>query len=137
MKELNQSSKTVKNEYLYDLLERIKKRPGMYLGKPSITRLNMLLTGYSMARIELDLPPTKQEEEFGGFQDWIEERYKITSTHGWDSIILFYSADERDALSNFFQLFEQFCNGESASRSPSSSENTNDAIPQLTQKVSK
>ncbi|MFB2894120.1 hypothetical protein ACE1CI_14515 [Aerosakkonemataceae cyanobacterium BLCC-F50] len=111
--EVTQSKLDVKTEYLYNLLERIKERPGMYLGKRSITRLNMLLIGYSQARMELGLPRTKQECEFDNFQEWIQERYNITSSHGWDSIILFYSADERDALEKFFELFEKFRNGES------------------------
>ncbi|MFB2833878.1 hypothetical protein [Floridanema evergladense] len=111
--EVTQNILSVKTEYLYNLLERIKQRPGMYLGKSSITRLRMLLDGYGMARMELGLPRTEQEQEFNGFQDWIQKRYNITSSHGWDSIILFYSADERDALDKFFELFEKFRNGES------------------------
>ncbi|MFB2894122.1 hypothetical protein ACE1CI_14525 [Aerosakkonemataceae cyanobacterium BLCC-F50] len=111
--EVTQNILNVKTEYLYDLLERIKQRPGMYLGKSSITRLRMLLDGYGMARMELGLPRTEQEGEFNGFQEWIQQRYNITSSHGWDSIILFYSADEREALEKFFELFEKFCNGES------------------------
>lgn len=112
MQEVTQETATGQSEYLYDLLQRIKQRPGMYLGRRSITRLSMLLMGYSLARNELGLPITKQEKEFGGFQEWIQEKFKITSSHGWDSIILFYSADETDALDNFFQLFEQFLKGD-------------------------
>ena len=33
---------------LYELLDSIKKRPGMYLGTSSITKLDMLLRGYSL-----------------------------------------------------------------------------------------
>ncbi|MFB2923661.1 hypothetical protein [Aerosakkonema funiforme] len=113
MTQVTQSGLDVKTEYLYNLLARIKQRPGMYLGKCSITRMRMLLDGYGMARSELGLPRTKQQCEFDKFQDWIQERFKITSSHGWDSIILFHSADERDALDNFFNLFEKFQNGES------------------------
>jgi hypothetical protein len=98
----------VKSEYLLDLLQRIKQRPGMYLGKCSITRLRAFLDGYGMARAELGLPRSPQEKALNGFQEWIQERYKITSTHGWDSIILFFSADERDALGRFFELLEEF-----------------------------
>ena len=98
----------VKSEYLLDLLQRIKQRPGMYLGKCSITRLRAFIDGYGMARAELGLPRSPQEQDLNGFQEWIQERYKITSTHGWDSIILFFSADERDALDKFFKLLEEF-----------------------------
>ncbi len=115
MQECTQDIATGQSEYLYGLLQRIKERPGMYLGRRSLTRLSMLLMGYSLARQELGLPLTEQEKKFGGFQEWIQSRFKITSSQGWDSIIVFYSADERDALDNFFRLFEQFLNGESAS----------------------
>lgn len=98
------------SEYFNDLLQRIKERPGMYLGRCSITRLRMLLMGYSMCRGELGLPLTEQEKEFGGFQEWIQNKYNITSSHGWESIILFYSADERDAFNNFFELLDEFRN---------------------------
>jgi hypothetical protein len=100
----------VKSEYLLDLLQRIKQRPGMYLGKCSITRLRAFLDGYGMARAELGVPRSQEEHDLNGFQEWIQERYKITSTHGWDSIILFFSVDEKDALDKFFKLLEEFLN---------------------------
>ncbi|MCU0543631.1 MAG: hypothetical protein MUE44_15870 [Oscillatoriaceae cyanobacterium Prado104] len=108
--EANVNKLDVKYEFFFDLLQRIKQRPGMYLGKPSITRLRAFLDGYEMARAELGLPDTEQQQQLEGFQEWIQERYKITSTHGWHSIILFFSADERDALDRFFELLEVFLN---------------------------
>ncbi|ABA20706.1 hypothetical protein Ava_1082 [Trichormus variabilis ATCC 29413] len=101
----------VKNEYLYHLLERIKQRPGMYIGHCSITRLNMLLVGYSQARMELGLPRTKQEKNFDNFQEWIQIKFNINTSQSWDSIILANSTDEKDAFYKFFQLFEQFLHG--------------------------
>ncbi|BAY96449.1 hypothetical protein NIES37_03820 [Tolypothrix tenuis PCC 7101] len=116
MLENNHTITITLNEYLYEMLEKIKQRPGMFLGKSSITRLRAFLDGYMSSREDLGLPPTQQEIEFNQFPDWIQTRFKITSAQGWDSIILFYSTDERDALNNFFELFEQFRNGESARR---------------------
>ena len=135
MTQIKHDIATDKSEYLYDLIQRIKQRPGMYLGRCSITRLRMLLMGYGMARGELGLPITEQEKEFGGFQDWIQERYKITSTQGWESIILFASIDEREAFDKFFKLFEQFRNGESASLSQVCTENSSGSTPQFTQEI--
>ena len=116
MPETTQNKLDVKAEYLYEMLQSIKQRPGMYLGRCSITRLQSFLDGYMGARQDLGLPLTEQEREFEGFQEWIQKRFSINSNHGWDSIILFYSADERDALNTFFELFEAFLNGEKASR---------------------
>lgn len=95
-------------EYLYDLLARIKQRPGMYLGKVSLTRLKMLLMGYSMSRGELGLQLTQQEKQFAQFQQWIQTKYQINSAQGWETIILSQVEDEKLAFDLFFELFELF-----------------------------
>lgn len=95
-------------EYLYNLLVRVKQRPGMYLGKVSITRLKMLLMGYSMSRGELGLELTPQEKQFARFQQWVQEKYQINSPQGWENIILSQVEDEKLAFDLFFELFEQF-----------------------------
>jgi hypothetical protein len=92
----------------YDLLEKIKKRPSMYLGKRSISHLQVFLDAYTFARRELDIPVTEQEREFEEFQEWVEQRFNQASTQSWARIILFYAEDERDALERFFELFEEF-----------------------------
>ncbi|MEH1809339.1 hypothetical protein [Nostoc sp.] len=93
-----------------EIPSNIKKRPGMYLGRSSITRLDMLLRGYSLARKEVGVPPTEPEREFEGFQSWVEEKYGINSGQSWSKIILFYSVDEHEALQKFFELFEEYLN---------------------------
>lgn len=95
-------------EYLYDLLTRIKQRPGMYLGKVSLTRLKMLLMGYSMSRGELGLQLTEEEKRFAKFQQWIQIKYQVNSSEGWENIILSQVKDEKLAFDLFFELFEQF-----------------------------
>ncbi|MCW6038667.1 hypothetical protein K4A83_20665 [Spirulina subsalsa FACHB-351] len=105
--EKNNNNKNTE-EYLYDLLERIKQRPGMYLGRVSLTRLKMLLLGYGMSRGELGLQLTQQEKQFSQFQKWIQEKYDVKSSEGWENIILSQVDDERLAFELFFELFEQF-----------------------------
>lgn len=95
-------------EYLYDLLARIKQRPGMYLGKVSLTRFKMLLMGYSMSRGELGLKLTQQEKQFAKFQQWIQTKYQVNSSQGWETIILSQVEDEKLAFDLFFDLFEEF-----------------------------
>ncbi len=94
----------------YEVLQKIKQRPSLYLGRRSISHLQVFLDGYTLARRELGVPLTEQEREFEGFQEWIEQRFNQNSTQSWDRIILFYSEDERDALERFFDLFEEFLN---------------------------
>ncbi|MEC4818118.1 MAG: hypothetical protein SAK29_33330 [Scytonema sp. PMC 1069.18] len=96
---------------LYELLKSLKKRPGIFLGTdPSITKLDMYLRGYSLAKREVGLPPTEQEQNFEEFQSWVQERYGIKSNQSWAKIIIFYSTDEQESLERFFELFEEYLN---------------------------
>jgi hypothetical protein len=99
---------------IYELMQRIKTRPGMYLGKPYVTRLKAFLDGYIGARNDLGFPLKEQEETLNKFQQWIQSRFNITSSQSWADIILFYSVDESEALNKFFELFEKFMHEESA-----------------------
>ena len=98
-----------------EILKGIKKRPGMFLGTSSITKLDMVLRGTSLARREVGVPPTEPEREFEGFHLWIEEKYGIKSGQSWSKIILFYSIDEYDGLQKFFELFEEYLNSNKSS----------------------
>lgn len=93
---------------LSDILKKIKHKPSVYLGKPSISCLQAFLSGYNVAQYQLGLP-IQQENPLDGFQDWIQKKFNIDSSQSWANIILFFSEDERDALDIFFQLFEEFC----------------------------
>ncbi|MDF5727140.1 MAG: hypothetical protein PUP92_03670 [Rhizonema sp. PD38] len=77
MREITQNKLEVKAEYFYEMLQSIKKRPGMYLGKCSITRLKSFLDGYIAARQDLGLSLTEQERHFEKFQEWVQERLRL------------------------------------------------------------
>jgi len=66
------------------------------------------LSGYSVAKYELGEQETEQERDFLEFPEWIRQRFKVQTSQSWANIILFYSEDERKALDNFFDLFEEF-----------------------------
>lgn len=80
----------------------------MYLGKVSLTRLKMLLMGYSMSRGELGFELTQEEKQFAQFQQWIQGKYQINSSESWENIILSQVNDEKLAFDLFYELFEQF-----------------------------
>ncbi len=94
-------------DYLGDVLEKIKKKPAAYLGRPSIVCLQAFLSGYNVAQYQLGVPLTA-ENPLDGFQEWIQQKFGIESSQCWANIILFFSQDERDALDRFFKLFEEF-----------------------------
>jgi hypothetical protein len=43
---------------LYEVLDKIKERPGMYIGRSSVSDLFMFLVGYGFARNELKIELT-------------------------------------------------------------------------------
>ena len=94
----------------YELINKIKQRPALYLGKCSLSQLQSFLDGYTFALRQADIPVSQEEREFEQFQEWIEVKFSQPSTQSWSRIILFYSEDERDALESFFELLNEFIN---------------------------
>lgn len=103
--------KTIRtSDSFVDLIRKVQKRSAMYLGKPSISSLGAFLSGYKLARHELDISSTPEEENFSRFQAWIQKKFRISTGQSWEQIILFYSEDENSELNEFFKLFDEFLN---------------------------
>ena len=105
----------------YDLLEMIRRRPKMYLGKPSITALYQFLWGIEFALKHIDIEksnfdwkqfkPEKERQYLFGFQNWIGRKLlnQDKSAYNWDYVILCKTkGDESKALDLFFALLEEF-----------------------------
>jgi len=94
---------------LFDLLEKIKTKPGLYLGTASISDLRMFILGYRFARKELHISNTEAESDFyKNFQPWLQNRLSIRTVNAWDKIILLTCIDEKAAFDYFFQLLDEF-----------------------------
>ncbi len=96
------------NQNYQELLQQIKKKPGLYIGNASISNLYMFLTGYQFARRQLNIPTSIEEQEFQHFQPWLQEKFGVQTSQSWSQIILFYSANEQDAFERFFNLLHEF-----------------------------
>lgn len=91
---------------MLELIKKIEKRPSLYLGCHSINYLRVFLNGFLYA-----MPKDESIEfykDFEGFQAYTQKKYQVTTTQGWHQIILFYSANEADALDKFFEIFNDF-----------------------------
>jgi hypothetical protein len=94
---------------IFDLLPKIHQKPGLYIGKASVTILRHFLVGYKFARQEMNLQPTEAELDFyREFQPWLQKRLQVQTPQSWDEIILLQSADEKTAFEIFFQLLDEF-----------------------------
>lgn len=94
---------------LFDLFEKIKAKPGLYLGNTSISKLRMFILGYRFARSELNILSTEAESDFyKNFQPWLQNRLSIRTVNAWDKIILLTCSDEKTAFNYFFELLTEF-----------------------------
>ena len=94
---------------LFELLEKIKNKPGLYLGTASITNLRMFILGYRFARSEVGITTTEAESDFyKNFQPWLQNRLSIRTVNAWDKIILLTCIDEKAGFDYFFQLLDEF-----------------------------
>lgn len=90
---------------IYRILKEIKKRPGMYLGEKSITRLRNFLDGYLISKHDMD---KNYNTSFYKFASFVGEYYDDSSNKGWNRIILENSEDEAKAVDIFYELIDKF-----------------------------
>ena len=93
---------------LFEFLDRVKEKPGMYLGTASVTHLRLFLVGYRFARAELNITSSDEEVDFyRNFQPWLQKKLRVYTTNSWDKIILIQSANEKEAFQSFFVFIDE------------------------------
>jgi hypothetical protein len=94
---------------LFEILEKIHEKPGMYIGKASVNDLFMFLVGYKTARRELGIESTEKENDFyGEFQPWLQERYRMSISASWAKMIEFCTGSDERGFYRFFELLDEF-----------------------------
>lgn len=98
---------------LYQEIDMIRERPGMYLGEMSITRLRSYLDGFQGAVYRLchdEESRTLLPLPFWFFHEYVARHFgRNSSVAGWRNIILEHTeGDEAEGLAVFFQLFDAF-----------------------------
>lgn len=97
---------------IFNIIENIRKWPGLYLGGKSITALSHFLNGYQIA--ERDLAAGRNGEIFPLAFQYMHDytTYRLKSPHssmGWcDQILRSCDGDEEEALWKFFELYDGF-----------------------------
>lgn len=95
---------------LWGLLDRIRRRPGMYCDPASqpLTTLQSTLWGYEAAIDEHRVP-----DEGRGFNKafswYLEVRFGWSTSCGWARAIREHLRADEEELSKFFQLVDEFC----------------------------
>jgi hypothetical protein len=94
---------------IYELLENIRKRPGMYLSTPTLSSLRDFLTGLSVGQ-HYRLDDTKGESSFSDFSAWFDHHHRAPAagTGGWYRAISYESPDEKQAFVRFFEYLATY-----------------------------
>jgi hypothetical protein len=94
---------------VYDLLDVVRRRPGMYIGEPSILALQTFLSGFFLALRSVGADIGDGSPPYQDFHDWIAARHGLReSTSGWARILLSAAGSEETALDRFFTELDEF-----------------------------
>jgi len=95
---------------LCQLLMKIRGRPGLYLGKSSLTALNHFTNGYSFKEYEIHGAAHSQIINLRHFQEYTEGFYSLhTTTKNVFTIIAENTNSDEEAFHRFFELLDAFC----------------------------
>ncbi|OKH95754.1 hypothetical protein [Streptomyces uncialis] len=96
---------------VYDLLEEVRLRPGMWVRRSSLQHLDSILTGY---RVALEIHGVEEEFDFlhtGPFAEWLWKRLGMAypSALGW-AVEIERAAEAANvpAMELFFDLLDEF-----------------------------
>ncbi|MFI6148969.1 hypothetical protein [Streptomyces sp. NPDC051109] len=93
---------------VYDLLEQIRLRPGMWLPGGSLIQLESILVGYRVALgvHSIDEPFAFWPEDH--FTQWLHERHGMSSSLGWAAEIERTTPPDSPPVEAFFRLLDQY-----------------------------
>ena len=96
---------------LYELLLKIKLKPGLYLGKPTLSGLSYLITGYALKEYELG-ECKNTLIEFSDFNRYVASFYGLSEhiSMSKDSFTLIEenSEDDSKAFFKFFEILDEY-----------------------------
>lgn len=76
------------NYSIYDVLDRIEKRPAMYIGDVTLGNIMVLIHGYEIAMQDAGIKDGSIPE-FSAFHEFVQKKYGYyESTAGWANMIL-------------------------------------------------
>jgi len=94
---------------LFELLLKVEKNSGMYLGRQSVSDLFMFLAGYEFVRSQINEEITQAEEDFyNEFQPWLQQKLGVRSLTSWAKLIMLSCHDEKTGFEMFFKFLREF-----------------------------
>lgn len=91
----------------HPILQRVRDRPAMYLGRPSVVRLQAFLQGFSACE-EMNRIASPQQDTTE-FCDWLEMKLQMPSQIGYANMLLSYAdGDDVSAFYEFWKFLDEF-----------------------------
>lgn len=107
MKPLSISNTEIRT--IYDLLDLIRVRPGMWIGYLEITRLELFIAGFQTGVLAAHASLDDETPAFQGFHEWVAARLGRTKNgHGWSSMLLEACGTEHAAFERFWLELDAF-----------------------------
>jgi hypothetical protein len=103
---------------VYDFLEQIRLRPGMWLSDGSLRHLQAILFGY---RVALGVHAIDEPFDFwpeDDFTQWLREHHGISSSLGWAAEIERRTPTNSKPVDEFFRLLDDFRRGAARELAP-------------------
>lgn len=98
----------MKRDLVDFLLSEFRKRPGMYLGDYSLSKLPALIAGFMVACNFYDGTKTGMDR-FSDFHEWFEKRHSLDRSSSWTLPFLeMVNRNEKKALDLFFSELEVY-----------------------------
>lgn len=101
-----------KNRHLLTLIDQIERKPQMFVGKKSISLLDIYIGAYysGLEAYDLHKPGFLNDNIILNFSFWIAAKYNKSASLGWAKIILEEVSDEEKASDRFFIEFKKYLN---------------------------
>lgn len=99
----------------HHVMSHLRERPGMYLGRKSISNFRYLILGYEVAygearKIGESEIPSPFQPELTLFMEWLSWKYRILFSLEWcGMLLLLHDCDEETAFEEFWKEWDEFC----------------------------
>jgi len=93
---------------LAELFEEVLAQPALFVGNRCIIRIKSFMDGYRYAlwkRGDYD-----ESDPYYGFQPFVEARFSVRTSHSWDRIVSFMTADDVGAFEMTKKLWDEYRN---------------------------
>jgi hypothetical protein len=92
---------------LYEMLDKIEVRPGMYFIRPGFSSLEAFIHGYDLA-LMFNRVDEREDPPFVHFNSFVIAALGAKADASWQAAIMAAAPDDDAALALFFRLFRQF-----------------------------